>query len=64
MNLLTRMFRKPTSETAQKKAAVDKAYARFMQEIRGFAEYWHDIWEPDYRAQPLKIDHEAKQWDS
>ena len=61
MNLFTRMFRKPASETQQKKAAVDRAYAKFMQEIRGFSHYWQEIWEPEYKAQPLKIDHEVKQ---
>ena len=61
MNLLTRMFAKPKSETEQKKAAVDRAYARFMLTLHGMGDYWHEIWQPDYKAQPLKIDHEAKQ---
>jgi len=44
----------------------DKSYARLMREVSGLVtdwrDYWHDIWEPDYKAQPLKIDHhEVKQ---
>lgn len=55
-----KMFRfKPHPETLQKKAAVDKAYARFMAEIRGFSDYWREIFEPEYKAQPLKIENKA-----
>lgn len=51
------MFRRKTNpETLQKKAAVDRAYLKFMQEVRGFTEFWHEIWEADYKAQPLKLE--------
>jgi hypothetical protein len=58
MNLISRMFRKPCTETQTRKVSVDRAYARFMREL---TDYWHVIWRADYYAQPLKIDHEAKQ---
>lgn len=59
MNLLTRMFRKPKDETQQKKAAVDHAFAKFMQEIRAVSNYWRDVFEPEYKSQPIKIEHKA-----
>ena len=60
MNLITRFFRKPATETEQKKAAVDRAYARFMQTLRGMDDFWQEIWEPDYKAQPLKIENKVE----
>lgn len=60
MNIFKMFRRKPNTETLQKKAAVDKAYARFMAVLVSF-DYWRDLFEPEYKAQPLKIDHEAKQ---
>lgn len=56
MSLFQLFKRKPNTETLQKKAAVDRAYAKFMSEIRGFTDYWREIFEPEYRAQPLKLE--------
>lgn len=58
MSLFTLFKRKPAPETLQKKAAVDRAYAKFMSEIRGFTDYWRDIFEPEYKASPLKIENQ------
>ena len=56
MSLFQLFKRKPNTETLQKKVAVDRAYAKFMSEIRGFTDYWREIFEPEYRAQPLKLE--------
>jgi len=59
MSLFQLFKRKPNTETLQKKAAVDRAYAKFMSEIRGFTDYWRDIFEPEYKASPLKIENKV-----
>ena len=59
MSLFQLFKRKPNTETLQKKAAVDRAYAKFMSEIRGFTDYWRDIFEPEYKAQTLKIENKV-----
>jgi len=59
MSLFQLFKRKPNTETLQKKAAVDRAYEKFMTEIRGFTDYWRDIFEPEYKAQPLKIENKV-----
>lgn len=57
MNLISRMFSKPKTETQTRKDLVDRAYARFMREL---TDYWHVIWAADYHAQPLKIESKAE----
>lgn len=59
MNLLTFFKRKPAPETLQKKAAVDRAYAKFMTEFHTCWDYWRDVFEPEYKVQPLKIENKA-----
>lgn len=48
--------RKPDPETLKRKAAVDRAYERFMREI---FDYWRDVFTPEYQMQPLKIENKA-----
>lgn len=57
MNILRMFRRSPDPETLKRKAAVDRAYERFMREI---FDYWRDIFTPEYQMQPLKIENKAK----
>lgn len=59
MSIFKMFRRKPNTETLQKKAAVDKAYARFMMTLHGMGDYWHEIWQAEHRAQPLKIENKV-----
>ena len=59
MSLFQLFKRKPNTETLQKKAAVDRAYAKFMSEFHTCWDYWRDIFEPEYKASPLKIENKA-----
>lgn len=60
MSLFKFFKRKPEPETLQKKAAVDKAYAKFMIEFRTCWDYWREVFEPEYKSQPLKIENKVE----
>lgn len=56
MKLFKLFCRKPDPETLKRKAAVDRAYERFMREI---FDYWRDVFTPEYQMQPLKIENKV-----
>lgn len=45
-----------TDDVNMAKRIFDASVARLMRELSELIRYWHDIWQPDYYSQPLKID--------
>lgn len=38
------------------KRSFDRAYERMMRELHSFENFWREVWQPEYDAQPFKLE--------